>query len=73
MAYMSRLGIWGLGTQFATFQDFIKSVERRYQMTLCKGNLIYSVNNRGVGAMELVAMDMKVGKVITRHCYMLFL
>lgn len=62
MAYMSRLGIWGLGTQFATFQDFIKSVERRYQMTLYKGNLIYSVNNRGVGAMELVAMDMKVRK-----------
>lgn len=41
-------------------------------MILYKGNLIYSVNNRGVGAMELVAMDMKVGKVIVRHCYMLF-
>ena len=44
MAYMSRLGIWGRGTQFPEFQDFIKSVERR-----------------GVGAMEIVAMDMKVG------------
>lgn len=43
MAYMSRLGIWGPGTQFPEFQDFIKSVERR-----------------GVGAMEIVAMDMKV-------------
>ena len=43
MAYMSRLGIWGRGTQFPEFQDFIKSVERR-----------------GVGAMEIVAMDMKV-------------
>lgn len=29
MAYMSRLGIWGKGTQFNTFQDFIKAVERR--------------------------------------------
>lgn len=29
MAYMSRLGIWGDGTQFHTFLDFIKSVERR--------------------------------------------
>lgn len=29
MAYMSRLGIWGSGTQFPTFHDFIKSVERR--------------------------------------------
>lgn len=29
MAYMSRLGIWGAGTQFPSFNDFIKSVERR--------------------------------------------
>ena len=29
MAYMSRLGIWGKGTQFNDFQDFIKAVERR--------------------------------------------
>ena len=44
MGYMSRLGIWGKGTQFDDFLDFLKAVERR-----------------GVGAMELVAMDMKVG------------
>ncbi|XP_011404218.2 PREDICTED: protein strawberry notch homolog 1-like isoform X2 [Amphimedon queenslandica] len=51
MAYMSRLGIWGEGTQFPAFQDFIKSVERR-----------------GVGAMELVAMDMKLrGLYIARQ------
>ena len=43
MAYMSRLGIWGPGTQFNDFHDFIRAVERR-----------------GVGAMEIVAMDMKV-------------
>lgn len=43
MAYMSRLGIWGPGTQFSDFHDFIRAVERR-----------------GVGAMEVVAMDMKV-------------
>eukprot|EP00731_Ephydatia_muelleri_P023466 Em0015g1049a len=48
MAYMSRLGIWGTGTQFPTFQDFIKAVERR-----------------GVGAMEIVAMDMKLRGVYT--------
>ena len=35
MAYMSRLGIWGTGTQFPTFQDFIKAVERRYD---CRNN-----------------------------------
>ncbi len=29
MAYMSRLGIWGKGTQFPTFQHFIKAVEGR--------------------------------------------
>lgn len=51
MAYMSRLGIWGIGTQFQTFHDFIKSVERR-----------------GVGAMEIVAMDMKLrGMYIARQ------
>lgn len=43
MAYMVRLGIWGVGTPFPTFNDFIMAVERR-----------------GVGAMELVAMDMKL-------------
>ena len=29
MAYMSRLGIWGLGTPFREFSDFIQAVERR--------------------------------------------
>lgn len=43
MAYMERLGIWGRGTAFNEFVDFLNVVERR-----------------GVGAMELVAMDMKV-------------
>jgi hypothetical protein len=33
MAYMSRLGIWGKGTQFNTFPDFIKAVERRCVMS----------------------------------------
>lgn len=51
MAYMVRLGIWGLGTPFPTFIDFIQAVERR-----------------GVGAMELVAMDMKLrGGYIARQ------
>jgi hypothetical protein len=43
MAYMVRLGIWGVGTPFPSFNDFITAVEKR-----------------GVGAMELVAMDMKL-------------
>nr|XP_040232960.2 protein strawberry notch isoform X2 [Anopheles coluzzii] len=42
MAYMVRLGIWGQGTPFPSFNDFIQAVEKR-----------------GVGAMEIVAMDMK--------------
>ena len=29
MGYMIRLGIWGIGTSFRTFQDFEKTVERR--------------------------------------------
>lgn len=51
MAYMVRLGIWGKGTPFAQFNDFIVAVEKR-----------------GVGAMELVAMDMKLrGGYIARQ------
>uniref|UniRef100_A0A7N0RBP2 PHD-type domain-containing protein n=1 Tax=Kalanchoe fedtschenkoi TaxID=63787 RepID=A0A7N0RBP2_KALFE len=42
MGYMVRLGLWGAGTSFTDFQDFLGALE--------KG---------GVGALELVAMDMK--------------
>ncbi|XP_063926476.1 protein strawberry notch-like isoform X3 [Zophobas morio] len=51
MAYMARLGLWGKGTSFATFDNFIAAVEKR-----------------GVGAMEIVAMDMKLrGTYIARQ------
>ncbi|XP_018901680.2 protein strawberry notch isoform X2 [Bemisia tabaci] len=51
MAYMIRLGIWGEGTPFPEFMDFIGAVEKR-----------------GVGAMEIVAMDMKLrGMYIARQ------
>ncbi|VDP83951.1 unnamed protein product [Echinostoma caproni] len=51
MAYMTRLGLWGEGTPFKTFNSFIQTLERR-----------------GVGAMELVAMDMKLrGMYIARQ------
>lgn len=30
MAYMVRLGIWGQGTPFPTFNDFINAVEKRH-------------------------------------------
>ncbi|CAJ2659094.1 unnamed protein product [Trifolium pratense] len=42
MAYMVRLGLWGEGTDFSDFYDFLEALE--------KG---------GVGALELVAMDLK--------------
>ncbi|XP_072450257.1 si:ch73-63e15.2 isoform X1 [Chiloscyllium punctatum] len=51
MAYMCRLGIWGEGTPFRQFEDFLHAIEKR-----------------GVGAMEIVAMDMKVsGMYIARQ------
>eukprot|EP00118_Oscarella_pearsei_P006824 m.31751 g.31751 ORF g.31751 m.31751 type:complete len:1430 (+) comp31532_c0_seq2:742-5031(+) len=43
MAYMTRLGLWGKGTQFPDFGNFLQAIEKR-----------------GVGAMEMVAMDMKL-------------
>lgn len=42
MGYMVRLGLWGTGTSFLDFRNFLGSLERG-----------------GVGALELVAMDMK--------------
>lgn len=51
MAYMVRLGIWGLGSPFRDFNDFLAAVEKR-----------------GVGAMEIVSMDMKLrGMYIARQ------
>lgn len=51
MAYMVRLGLWGKGTPFPEFNDFVATVEKR-----------------GVGAMELVAIDMKLrGVYIARQ------
>ncbi|KAK7243900.1 hypothetical protein RIF29_38713 [Crotalaria pallida] len=42
MGYMVRLGLWGVGTYFKNFSEFLGALERG-----------------GVGALELVAMDMK--------------
>ncbi|RHN74383.1 putative chromatin regulator PHD family [Medicago truncatula] len=42
MAYMVRLGLWGAGTFFPDFGEFLGAL-----------------NNGGVGALELVAMDLK--------------
>ncbi|CAA3028611.1 strawberry notch isoform X1 [Olea europaea subsp. europaea] len=42
LGYMVRLGLWGVGTSFINFREFLGAME--------KG---------GVGALELVAMDMK--------------
>lgn len=30
MIYMSRLGIWGEGTPFRTFEDFLHAIEKRF-------------------------------------------
>lgn len=60
MAYMVRLGIWGQGTPFPTFMDFITAVEKRYSCgNIIVIKLMYITLFRGVGAMEIVAMDMK--------------
>ncbi|XP_017060645.2 protein strawberry notch isoform X1 [Drosophila ficusphila] len=51
MAYMVRLGLWGPGTSYPEFYEFVNAVEKR-----------------GIGAMEIVAMDMKLrGTYIARQ------
>lgn len=77
MAYMVRLGMWGLGTPFKQFNDFISAVEKRYfrahnctyRLTILKTILFFFLlNSSGVGAMEIVAMDMKLrGMYIARQ------
>jgi len=78
MIYMSRLGIWGEGTPFRTFDDFLHAIEKRFVENLLAGkyenspfwicNLNVLFIDRGVGAMEIVAMDMKVsGMYIARQ------
>lgn len=106
MIYMSRLGIWGEGTPFRTFDDFLHAIEKRFvefnSKSLCfaraSQSCVYISPNgcaywkiphnqcvvmsglhvielcgmmfvyRGVGAMEIVAMDMKVsGMYIARQ------
>ncbi len=42
MAYMTRLGLWGPGTEFPDFNKFANDI-----------------STAGVGAMEMVAMEMK--------------
>lgn len=50
MAYMTRLHLWGEGTSFYTFNDFM-----------------YKIEAGGIGAMEIVARDMKAqGKYLSR-------
>ena len=44
MGYMERLGLWGKGSSFADFPAFCRAVDGK---------------DRGVGALELVALDMK--------------
>jgi len=43
MAYMNRLGIWGEGTPFKEFTNFIQAVERRwvYQKRVCVSDLAF--------------------------------
>ena len=77
MAYMSRLGIWGPGTPFREFSDFIQAVEKRYYINCYSPanqavlnfhvgilKMIFLYSFRGVGAMEIVAMDMKVRSIV---------
>eukprot|EP00742_Colponemidia_sp_Colp-10_P015113 GILJ01017226.1.p1 GENE.GILJ01017226.1~~GILJ01017226.1.p1 ORF type:complete len:1261 (+),score=125.86 GILJ01017226.1:85-3783(+) len=51
LAYMTRLGLWGAGTEFPTFERFASCLSRRAQLT----------------TLELVAMELKAqGKYVSR-------
>ena len=44
MAYMTRLGIWGPGTPFPGFMDFIHAVEKR--LVLIRVSLCFCIINQ---------------------------
>lgn len=83
MAYMVRLGMWGQGTPFENFNDFITAVEKRLVLCFLFRRVppyiqcvirvishfpIHILYFSGVGAMEIVAMDMKLrGMYIARQ------
>ena len=77
MAYTSCFCIWGPGTPFREFSDFIQAVEKRYYINCYSPvnqavlnfdvgilKMIFLYSFRGVGAMEIVAMDMKVRSIV---------
>lgn len=43
MAYMSRLGIWGKGTPFKEFGQFIQAVEKRWIEYLTKLKFYFGI------------------------------
>jgi len=48
MIYMSRLGIWGEGTPFRTFDDFLHTIEKRFvldnKLVIMKTNIfVYEI------------------------------
>ncbi len=52
LAYMSRLGLWGLGTSFPGGV----------------GDFITDISSRGIGAMEVIAQDLKsIGAYVSRN------
>lgn len=50
MIYMSRLGIWGEGTPFRTFDDFLHAIEKRFVLltstVFSESVLIFWINIR---------------------------
>ena len=68
MAYMERLGLWGPGTQFTGFSVSILAWPFRCVLLIfqslreciaCPQNFLAEMKNRGVGALEMLAIEMK--------------
>ena len=47
MAYMTRLGLWGKGTTFTEFNDFIQAIEKRQVFFLLLRTAISLISNIG--------------------------
>ncbi len=72
MAYMIRLGIWGPGSPFKSFQDFLTAVEKRYSFFLICA-VTFALRNISSNHSSLPKIDIRSGTAFTKLHFLLSL
>ena len=75
MIYMSRLGIWGEGTPFKTFEDFLHAIEKRsdhasvLDVLLRTASISAQFSSLGLASLYIVAVIDGLRPGIESHHY----